>query len=332
MKYIWNLLLCMAVCSCGSCDKNENKGKDVVSGPGYLFAHMSTTDYGSMYYSVSSDGIEWETLNNGEKINDYRGHHDFCMGRDGRYYMIGIDGSTRKPLLWVTSNLISWGVEKHLPESMFDVEPNGYFTEKVWYCAPKMFFDEASDQYIITWHPAELKYKDRNLSESEREDMWRSIRTFYVLTKDFVTFTEPERLFSFTGIHESMPTMDAIIRKVNGRYYTFIKDERWPTEITEGAKAIRWCVSDNLTGPYSNPSYSVTETWTEAQTIVRTPDGEGWRLYVEHYPIEYHMYESPGIEGPWTKIKIKSPDSRHGSMIWVDAETLTAVRRAYRNK
>ncbi len=150
--------------------------------------------------------------------------------------------------------------------------------------------------------------------------------------EDFETFTKPQRLFDFTGEHENMPTMDAIIRKIDGKYYSFIKDERWEGETPEGFKAIRWTKSDNLTGPYQNPSAAVTDTWTEAQTLVANPAGTGWHLYVEHYPLEYYLYTAQSIEGSWSKREITSPDARHGSMIKIDGETMQAVKQAYKNR
>ena len=297
-------------------------------GGGYLFAHMSTTDYGSMYYSVSEDGVNWKTLNGGKKICGYRGHPDFCRGRDGRHYMIGVEAGSWEPLLWVTENFVEWKVEKRLPPSVFDVSESGFYTERIWYNAPKMFFDEDSGQYIITWHPANLKYENPS-TEKESRDMWRSIRTFYVLTKDFESFTKPERLFRFAGEFENMPTMDAIIRKSGGKYYAFIKDERWPEDIQHGFKAVRWTKSDNLIGPWQNPSGPVTDAWTEAQTLVRAPDGKGWNLYVEFYPHKYGLYAAPQIEGPWRRVEMKSPDARHGSVVEIDAKTMRALREAY---
>ena len=35
---------------------------------GYLFAHMTNENYGSLFYSVSRDGYHWETLNNGNSV------------------------------------------------------------------------------------------------------------------------------------------------------------------------------------------------------------------------------------------------------------------------
>ncbi len=334
MKYFISISIFISMLiSCSSCSEPEISRTDTSNG-GYLFAHMTTSDYGSMYYSVSYDGVHWETLNNGAKINEYRGHPDFCTGRDGRYYMIGVEGGTWRPVLWVTGNLIGWNIEKYLPEKAFDVSKSGYFTEHIWYNAPKMYYDADSDQYIITWHPAEAKYDIPDMSEThpQYKNMWRSIRTFYILTKDFETFTEPQRLFHFTGEHENMPTMDAIIRKIDGKYRSFIKDERWDGEVSSGAKAIRMTSSDNLTGPYCNPSGAITDMWTEAQTLTCSPDGKGWYLYAEHYPLEYYMYKAETIEGPWNRVEIESPDARHGSVLRINSEQMEAIRKAYRNR
>lgn len=192
-----------------------------------------------------------------------------------------------------------------------------------------MYYDRDSDQYIITWHAAK-KGLTRNGDEEHDKDYWRSIRTFYILTSDFNTYTEPKRLFSFTGECENMPTMDAIIRKIDGKYYSFIKDERWPEDIAQGYKAIKMTKSDNLIGPYENPSAAITTNWREAQTLVQNPNNNGWYLFVEHYPLEYDLYEASSIQGPWIHREIKSPNARHGSVIWVDWTTYQAITRAYK--
>lgn len=35
---------------------------------GYLFAHMTNANYGSLFYSISRDGLSWKTLNGGKVI------------------------------------------------------------------------------------------------------------------------------------------------------------------------------------------------------------------------------------------------------------------------
>jgi hypothetical protein len=48
-----------------------------VKNEAYLFAHMMHADYGRLYYSVSTDGLHWQQLNNGKRVSEtYRGHPD----------------------------------------------------------------------------------------------------------------------------------------------------------------------------------------------------------------------------------------------------------------
>src|SRR5688572_25440121 len=70
----------------------------------YLFAHMTDKDYGRLYYSVSTDGLYWKTLNGGKRVSDdYKGHPDICKGHDGRYYIAG-NRSDDSPVInfWVS--------------------------------------------------------------------------------------------------------------------------------------------------------------------------------------------------------------------------------------
>ena len=74
---------------------------------GYLFAHMTNANYGSLFYSISRDGLSWKTLNGGKVIlESYYGHPDICEGpdvfgeADRRWYMIGVvRGSSKESLV-----------------------------------------------------------------------------------------------------------------------------------------------------------------------------------------------------------------------------------------
>jgi hypothetical protein len=334
-RYYLILVFCtVAICfGCGS-PNNGSKGQSREKTGAYLFAHMIHDNYGGMYYSVSEDGVNWTTLNDTLPVSAYRGHPDFCLGKDGRYYMIGVvmNEGVGQPVLWATDDLVKWKIEKQIPLSTMDVSAFGHETTKYWAGAPKMYYDKYSKQYIITWHAPLAGLAPGIPDDDATKRYWCSIRTFYILTSDFETFTTPQRLFAFTGEYENMPTMDVIIRKIDGKYYAFIKDERWPGDTPEGYKAISIAKSDNLTGHYENPWRPVTDTWHEAQTIVpkKGDPANGWFLFVEHYPIEYALYEAITIEGAWTKKEIHSPDARHGSITWVDADTYKAILKAYK--
>ena len=67
--------------------------------------------------------------------------------------MIGVSEKNQKPLLWTSSDLVVWSIEKELPVSPFILTDN-YYTERNWFGAPKLYYDEDSRQYIVTWHAA----------------------------------------------------------------------------------------------------------------------------------------------------------------------------------
>lgn len=310
-------LMCCVILCCGCGSKSVEPG-------GYLFAHMKHSDYGGLYYYISPDGHHWEILNNDSTVEAaYRGHPDIMKGRDGRYYMIGVSEQTARPTLWISSDLCDWTMEKELPAEIFTDLP-GYFTETAWYGAPKLFYDASSEQYLISWHAAKP-----GLSGN---DEWKSMRTFYVLTKDFEHFTRPERLFDFKGeTVREMATIDAIIRKIDGTYYAVIKDERWPEDAPSG-KTVLIARSGKLTGPYSDPDIQVTPpgVFFEAPVLMPNLDGTGWMVFAEEYPTQYHCFEAPSMESEtWTEHPATIPNARHGAMVRISAKEYDGLAKKF---
>jgi hypothetical protein len=295
----------------------------------YLFAQMTKEDYGHLYYSVSKDGLKWEQLNGGKRVHEgYRGHPDIMQGNDGRYYMIGVEENTGEIPLWVSTDLLDWKEELRLDKTVFDgTQTTDYKDNPSWYGAPKLFYDGDSKQYIITWHAHKADIPREKFAE-----YWCSMRTFYVLTKDFKTFTKPKRLIEY-----EMGTIDVIIRKENGFYYAFLKDEceataQWPT-----GKSIRVAVSRNLTGPYSYPSGMISPSYHEAPSVVAKPDGTGWYMYYEMYTGQrYSMSEAPTMAGPWfhvSQLRYALPDNaRHGCMFKITSAQYDAILKRFGNK
>ena len=326
MNYLIGMLMIFAGWGCSEDTIQEKKEPMVATNGGYLFAHMTDENYARLFYSVSRDAFHWETLNKKRIVlPEYCGHPDICQGKDGVYYMIGVQPNTGIPILWSSSDLVTWQSTK-LKKSIFNkISDLGYKNEETYYGAPKMFYDEADGRYIITWH-AGKKGKDSDTSE------WKSKRTFYILTSDFKTFTEPQRLFNFTGSDEDMATIDVIIRKVGDEYCALMKDERWPEDVPEVAKTIRMAKSKHLTGPYANPGAPITSlnVWHEAPILVPTVDGKGFFLYAERYPKQYDMFEASSIDGPWTERYFQGPDARHGCIVRVNEEVYQAILKAYK--
>jgi hypothetical protein len=283
----------------------------------YLFAHMMQGDYWRLYYSVSLDGLHWTLLNGGKRVfEDYRGHADICRGREGRYYLVGNRGDDQPDInFWVSDDLITW---KKFGDYVPDLKsiPN-YPKALMRIGAPKMFSDEASSQFVLTWHTT------HDLGKTDLpEPYWAGQRTIYVTSKDLKTFSAPpRRLFDW-----EMATIDTLIRREGDKYYAILKDERYPTLEWTTGKTIRICSSTNLLGPYSEPGPSVSPGFREAPTLIPSPDGNAWYLYYEQYPgVSYGLSVASHLNGPWFQAsggtsvkdwnKYEVPAlARHGSM------------------
>ena len=291
---------------------------------GYLFAHMTHADYGSLFYSISRDGYTWETLNNGRTVLPaFVGHPDICKGRNGIYYMISVKKDAGIPLLWSSTDLLTWK-STALPKSIFNriSAAYGYKNEETYYGAPKMFYDESTDQYIITWH-AGVTGNDGDPNE------WASKRTFYILTSDFRTFSPPKFLFAFNGSDANMATIDVIIRKFGDTYYAFMKDERTSDVSPSTAKTIRIATSKQLTGPYGNPGNPITplSPGHEAHTIVSNINGGGYFLYAEDYNSHtYHLFEAASLDNTWVQRDFNAPEARHGCVIEISDSEYQALK------
>lgn len=257
----------------------------------YLFAHMTHSDYGKLYYSVSLDGLHWYSLHNGKRVFDeYKGHPDICKGHDGRYYIVGNQNDASPDInFWVSDDLINW--EKYSTYTPDLKATPGYGEALQRIGAPKLYFDESSKQYILTWH---TPHKEG--TEEDPERYWASQRTLYVLSKDLKSFSpHPERLFEW-----DMGTIDVSIRKVGDSYYAIIKDETYPTLYWPTGKTIRICKAPALTGPYSEPSYPLSPNFREAPMLIPSPDNKIWYIYYEQYPgVSYGLSIADNLNGPW---------------------------------
>ena len=283
----------------------------------YLFAHMMVGDYGRLYYSVSLDGLHWKLLNGGQRVfQDYHGHADICRGPEGRYYLVGNRGDDQPDInFWVSEDLITWKRFSDYTPDLTSI-PN---YPKAWMRigAPKLFYDDASGQFVLTWHTT------HDLGRTELpEPYWAGQRTIYATSKDLKTFSAPPRRL-FDG---DLATIDTFIRHEGDRYYAVLKDERYPTLEWTTGKTIRICSSTNLLGPYTEPGPPVSPGFREAPTVIPSPDGTAWYLYYEQYPgVSYGLSVAAHLSGPWFQASgatltggwdkyVMTPKARHGSM------------------
>lgn len=293
----------------------------------YLFAHMMHEDYGELYYSVSLDGLHWYQLNEGKRVfKDYHGHPDIIKGHDGRYYISGNQSDSDPDInIWYSADLITW--EKYSTYTPNLQKTPGYSPlQRIG--APKLFYDQPGKQYVMTWHTPHKRG-----TPDDAEIYWASQRTLYVTSPDLKTFSEtPRRLLDW-----DMGTIDVIIRNEEGKYWTIIKDETYPTLDWPTGKTIRIASSSKLFGPYKNLSDPISPNFREAPMLIPSPNGEVWYLYYEQYPgVSYGLSVADQLEGPWYQIsgytffstwdKYSMPAKvRHGCMIPISRDQYDAL-------
>lgn len=294
----------------------------------YLFAHMTHDDYGRLYYSVSTDGLHWNKLNEGKRVfEDYQGHPDIVKGPAGNYYIAGNTSDSSPDInIWVSADLITW--KKHSVYTPDLKATPGYSEALQRIGAPKLFYDKASAQFIMTWH---TPHEEGTKEDPER--YWASQRTLYVLSKDLKNFDgPPQRLFDW-----DFGTIDVSIRKVDDTYYAILKDETYPTLYWPTGKTIRIARSGSLLGPYSLPQEPISPNFREAPTLISSPNGKIWYMYYEQYPgVSYGLSISDNLNGPWYQAsgytffsdwdKYSLPENvRHGCMISISMDEYNAL-------
>ena len=294
----------------------------------YLFAHMMRGDYWRLYYSLSRDGLSWRLLNGGKRVFDeYRGHADITKGHDGRYYLVGNRADSAPDInFWVSEDLISWSKYGDYRPDLKKVPDYPRALPRIG--APKIFFDQATSQYLLTWHtPHEMG------ATNLPEPYWASQRTLYSTSKDLKTFSSPPRKL----FHWNLATIDVIVRRVGKRYHAIVKDERYPTLDWVTGKTIRISSAPSLLGPYCEPAPPISPNFREAPTLIPSPDGKVWYLYYEQYPgVSYGLSVAADLNGPWYQISgytffsdwdkyALPPKVRHGCMIPISRSEYDAL-------
>lgn len=289
----------------------------------YLFAHMTHQDYGRLYYSLSLDGLHWNSLNNGKRVfESYKGHPDICKGHDGRYYLAGNDNDKSLDIkIWVSDDLCEWELYNTYTPDLKSTPDYSMALQRIG--APKLYYDKSDKQYILSWH---TPHKQGTKKDPER--YWASQRTLYVLSNDLKVFSDhPQKLFDW-----DMGTIDVFIRKVGEQYFAVLKDETYPSLYWTTGKTIRIAKASSLIGPYSLPSEPISPNFREAPMLIPSPDGKNWYMYYEQYPgISYGLSIADNMNGPWYQAsgytfysdwdKYSFPASvRHGCMITISKE------------
>ncbi|GHT63102.1 hypothetical protein AGMMS50239_18360 [Bacteroidia bacterium] len=292
MKTIYSILL-LAFMLLISCSEEKTV---------YLFSYFNNNGEDGLHLAYSSDGYNWEALNNDQsflkpELSKDKLMRDPCIiqGGDGLYHLVWTISWKENGIGYASSkDLISWSEQKLIP-----VMAHEKGVKNCW--APEITYDKVNKEYMIHWATTiEGRFAD------DGEDEWNN-RMYYVTTKDFEHFSETKLLYD-----KGFDVIDATIVPIESKFVMFLKGPQ---------KNILIATSEKLTGPYSEPSEPITGNyWAEGPTVTKV--GENWVVYFDKYRDgKYGAVSSSDLKN-WEDIsdQISLPAGiRHGSILKVPA-------------
>lgn len=238
----------------------------------YCFSSFRGNGEDGLYLAYSRDGLNWTPLNNNRpllapKVGEAQLMRDpsIVQGPDGTFHMVWTAGWWERGIGYAHSqDLIEWSEQRYFP--VMEHEPEARNT---W--APELFYDEATEEFIIVWSTT-IRGRFPETAGSSEDEL--NHRMFYVTTRDFETLSETE-LFYDQGFN----VIDgAIVQRREGDYVLFLKDET----LEPPEKNIRVAYAENAAGPYGPASEPIHgDYWAEGPTAILI--GETWYVYYDRY-------------------------------------------------
>ena len=287
-----------------ACEKPVNKV--------YMFSFFRDNGQDGLHLAYSYNGYKWKALKNNQSfltpmVADDKLMRDPCIiqGPDNMFHMVWTVSWNDRGIGYASSaDLKNWSEQKFIP--VMQHEPKA---RNCW--APEIFYDEDSKLYMIYWATT----IPRRFTEGDIQgDNKYNHRIYYTTTSDFVSFSDTKLLYD-----EGFNVIDATIKKIDSKYYMFLKDEtREPAK-----KHIRVACSETLTEGYKLISEPVSPNWVEGPTVTNI-DGY-WVLFYDEYT-RHHMgaIRSKDLQN-WEIItdSISFPEgTRHGTVFQVDENIL----------
>ena len=305
---------------------------------GYLFVHFIDTeenpDKEQIYYSVSKNGTDWTTLNDGKPVlrsevgeEGVRDPH-IIRTPDNKFAIVATDlsianrkgawgaaqtGGSRSIIVWKGDTLTSMGEGKAYAVGTED-------SLDVW--APESIWDVDKEQYMVTWASI---VGDR---ETQTCYDWH-YRIYRSYTTDFESFSEPEVYMEREG---NIIDTTFYYNEANKMYYRFTKDEHNKWVFMEQGAHLDGDFEMVATYSIDGKHYSMT-TGVEGPTVYKINGEEKWFLLLDNWT--YKPYETEDItKGVFTtagEFTFNGPRFRHGSVIPITTAEYDALLEAYPN-
>jgi hypothetical protein len=273
----------------------------------YLFAYFKNNGQDGLHLAYSHDGFKWRALKKDSSflqptVAKDKLMRDPCIirGADGLFHMVWTVSWNDRGIGYASSkDLINWSEQRFIPVMMHEDS-----ARNCW--APEITYDVKKKQYMIYWATT---IKGKYPAYPKVENGYNH-RMYYVLTKDFKTFSKTKLLYD-----KGFNVIDASIVPYGKQFVMFLKDEtREPVQ-----KNIKIATSKKLNSGYSEASAPITGNyWAEGPTTLKIKDT--WIVYFDKYrDHKYGAVQSSDLKN-WTDIsdKISLPSGiRHGTIFTI---------------
>jgi hypothetical protein len=296
----------------------------------FLFSYFTRNGEDGVHLAASRDGVSWRPLNGARAVitpavtGAGRGWQEWSTtaalmrdpsilrGPDGVFHLVWTIAWTDRGIGVAHSrDLVHWSEQTRVP--VMDHEPNAL---NAW--APDLFYDRATQQYVIVFASAIPGRFPATDSMAERTSRGRADhRLYYVTTKDFTTYS-PTRLLYDGGFS----AIDGTIARRGDRYYLIMKDETF----FPPRRNLRVASSAHATGPYGPASSAFTELHTEGPSVLQT--GGRWLVYFDYYTRGRYGAVSTRDFVHWEPFSdsLRTPRGiRHGSAFLAPQSVLTTL-------
>ncbi|WP_051197096.1 family 43 glycosylhydrolase [Jonesia quinghaiensis] len=312
---------------------------------GYAFAYFTgDSKAGENIFLAASKGnnaLQWQELNGGEPIlkstKGTEGLRDPFIIRSPEgdtFYLIATDLSigggtswdasqrtgSRHVEIWESSDLINWSEQRH-------VEVSPPEAGNTW--APEAYYDESIGAYILFWASKLYDSQDTDHTGNTYN------RMMFAVTRDFVTFTEPE-----IWQDQGMSRIDSTVIKDGDTYHRFTKDEGaggtgcsdiiQERSTTLRAQLDEWEMVTSCIGKKAGTS--AVEGPTVFAANPGDVNGESFYLFVDEYggrgyiPLATKDLNNPDWKVPASYDLPAKP--RHGTVVPVTKAELNALTNA----
>lgn len=274
--------------SASAADESSNLPKST-SGA-YLFAYFrndaKSTNGENIFYAVSKDGYNYESLNGGVPVasaSQGTGHSrdPYIMkaqdGAEYKYYMMATDANTTNNYnntglhTWGSNDLITWN---ELANPQFATNKGGgskTITNMCW--APEAIWDPVAGKYMV--------YFASNEADSAAN---QSAKIYYSYTTDFINFEEKQVLFA-----PDYGVIDADITPYGNGYVMMYKKE---AESDPGAKKVWYTFKTGKSPSNSDGEYdaanakifeSVSNTQAEGPQVFPISGTSSYGVLVDYF-------------------------------------------------